>query len=311
MPRVAPRLRRPRAFRRRRFRVRAQCTSRECLPRGGGRPAAAEVAVATRDDAPATWRRRATRSSGRRRRAIRLTAEIGLSTPASDGLARRRHPARTARPPRRALLRCCAAADAGGGMAPDRCPPKSASRADAAHPGTSHAIERARARTARKERRGRREPQHFSGSRSSSGDSRRSPGRQPSACVVGTRASRTTVDELAHSVRSNGAPIVTPSCLRIVPRSMGARAHASSAWRSPCLCWRDVGAFRSRLARRAKVSARRHDRHRRSTSPPAKPSTYFRIEQTLATIAATSRLGLVLFSDVAYEAFLRGPQPLS
>ena len=39
-------------------------------------------------------------------------------------------------------------------------------------------------------------------------------------------------------------------------------------------------------------------------SSSVRPSTYFRIEQTLATIAATqSRLGLVLFSDVAYEAF--------
>ena len=42
-------------------------------------------------------------------------------------------------------------------------------------------------------------------------------------------------------------------------------------------------------------------------SSSVKPSTYFRIEQTLATIAATqSRLGLVLFSDVAYEAFPAG-----
>jgi hypothetical protein len=42
-------------------------------------------------------------------------------------------------------------------------------------------------------------------------------------------------------------------------------------------------------------------------SSSVKPSTYFRIEQTLATIAATqSRLGLVLFSDVAYEAFPSG-----
>src|SRR5215218_596519 len=42
-------------------------------------------------------------------------------------------------------------------------------------------------------------------------------------------------------------------------------------------------------------------------SSSVKPSTYFRIEQTLATIAATkSRLGLVLFSDVAYEAFPPG-----
>jgi hypothetical protein len=42
-------------------------------------------------------------------------------------------------------------------------------------------------------------------------------------------------------------------------------------------------------------------------SSSVKPSTYYRIEQTLATIAATqSRLGLVLFSDVAYEAFPPG-----
>ncbi len=42
-------------------------------------------------------------------------------------------------------------------------------------------------------------------------------------------------------------------------------------------------------------------------SSSVKPTTYFRIEQTLATIAATqSRLGLVLFSDVAYEAFPPG-----
>jgi hypothetical protein len=42
-------------------------------------------------------------------------------------------------------------------------------------------------------------------------------------------------------------------------------------------------------------------------SSSVKPTTYFRIEQTLATIAATqSRLGLVLFSDVAYEAFPSG-----
>jgi hypothetical protein len=42
-------------------------------------------------------------------------------------------------------------------------------------------------------------------------------------------------------------------------------------------------------------------------SSSVKPQTYFRIEQTLATIAATqSRLGLVLFSDVAYEALPPG-----
>jgi hypothetical protein len=42
-------------------------------------------------------------------------------------------------------------------------------------------------------------------------------------------------------------------------------------------------------------------------SSSVKPTTYFRIEQTLATIAATQgRLGLVLFSDVAYEAFPPG-----
>lgn len=42
-------------------------------------------------------------------------------------------------------------------------------------------------------------------------------------------------------------------------------------------------------------------------SSSVKPETYFRIEQTLATIAASrSRLGLVLFSDVAYEAFPLG-----
>ena len=42
-------------------------------------------------------------------------------------------------------------------------------------------------------------------------------------------------------------------------------------------------------------------------SSSVKPTTYFRIEQTLATIAATqSRLGLVLFSDVSYEAFPPG-----
>jgi hypothetical protein len=42
-------------------------------------------------------------------------------------------------------------------------------------------------------------------------------------------------------------------------------------------------------------------------SSSVKPQTYFRIEQTLASIAATqSRLGLVLFSDVAYEAFPTG-----
>jgi hypothetical protein len=42
-------------------------------------------------------------------------------------------------------------------------------------------------------------------------------------------------------------------------------------------------------------------------SSSVRPETYYRIEQTLATIAATqSRLGLVLFSDVAYEAFPPG-----
>jgi hypothetical protein len=42
-------------------------------------------------------------------------------------------------------------------------------------------------------------------------------------------------------------------------------------------------------------------------SSSVKPETYFRIEQTLATIAASrSRLGFVLFSDVAYEAFPLG-----
>jgi hypothetical protein len=42
-------------------------------------------------------------------------------------------------------------------------------------------------------------------------------------------------------------------------------------------------------------------------SSSVRPETYYRIEQTLATIAATqSRLGLVLFSDVSYEAFPPG-----
>jgi hypothetical protein len=42
-------------------------------------------------------------------------------------------------------------------------------------------------------------------------------------------------------------------------------------------------------------------------SSSVQPETYYRIEQTLATIAASqSRLGLVLFSDVAYEAFPPG-----
>src|SRR3954470_2614352 len=42
-------------------------------------------------------------------------------------------------------------------------------------------------------------------------------------------------------------------------------------------------------------------------SSSVKPDTYFRIEQTLATVAASrSRLGLVLFSDVAYEALPTG-----
>jgi hypothetical protein len=42
-------------------------------------------------------------------------------------------------------------------------------------------------------------------------------------------------------------------------------------------------------------------------SSSIQPDTYYRIEQTLATIAASrSRLGLVLFSDVAYEALPPG-----
>lgn len=42
-------------------------------------------------------------------------------------------------------------------------------------------------------------------------------------------------------------------------------------------------------------------------SSSIQPGTYYRIEQTLATIAATrARLGLVLFSDVAYEALPSG-----
>ncbi|MBA3842535.1 MAG: VWA domain-containing protein [Actinobacteria bacterium] len=42
-------------------------------------------------------------------------------------------------------------------------------------------------------------------------------------------------------------------------------------------------------------------------SSSVRPSTYYRIEQTLSTIAASqSRLGLVVFSDVAYEAFPPG-----
>ena len=42
-------------------------------------------------------------------------------------------------------------------------------------------------------------------------------------------------------------------------------------------------------------------------SSSVKPETYYRIEQTLATIAASqSRLGLVLFSDTAYEALPPG-----
>lgn len=42
-------------------------------------------------------------------------------------------------------------------------------------------------------------------------------------------------------------------------------------------------------------------------SSSVRPDTYFRIEQTLATVAASrSRLGLVLFSDVAYEALPPG-----
>src|SRR5205814_1256489 len=42
-------------------------------------------------------------------------------------------------------------------------------------------------------------------------------------------------------------------------------------------------------------------------SSSVSPDTYYRIEQTLATIAASqSRLGLVLFSDTAYEALPPG-----
>jgi hypothetical protein len=42
-------------------------------------------------------------------------------------------------------------------------------------------------------------------------------------------------------------------------------------------------------------------------SSSVKPQTYYRIEQTLATIAGSrTRLGLVLFSDVAYEALPPG-----
>jgi len=42
-------------------------------------------------------------------------------------------------------------------------------------------------------------------------------------------------------------------------------------------------------------------------SSSVQPDTYYRIEQTLATVAASrSRLGLVLFSDVAYEALPTG-----
>jgi hypothetical protein len=42
-------------------------------------------------------------------------------------------------------------------------------------------------------------------------------------------------------------------------------------------------------------------------SSSVKPDTYYRIEQTLATIAGSrTRLGLVLFSDVAYEALPPG-----
>lgn len=42
-------------------------------------------------------------------------------------------------------------------------------------------------------------------------------------------------------------------------------------------------------------------------SSSVKPETYYRIEQTLATIAASqSRLGLILFSDTAYEALPPG-----
>jgi hypothetical protein len=42
-------------------------------------------------------------------------------------------------------------------------------------------------------------------------------------------------------------------------------------------------------------------------SSSVSPQTYYRIEQTLATIAASqSRLGLVIFSDVAYEALPPG-----
>ena len=42
-------------------------------------------------------------------------------------------------------------------------------------------------------------------------------------------------------------------------------------------------------------------------SSSVQPSTYYRIEHTLASIAATQcRLGLVLFSDVAYEALPPG-----
>jgi hypothetical protein len=42
-------------------------------------------------------------------------------------------------------------------------------------------------------------------------------------------------------------------------------------------------------------------------SSSIRPETYYRIEQTLASIAATrSRLGLVLYSDVAYEALPAG-----
>ena len=129
------------------FAYELQCTSRECLPRGGGRPAAAEV-VQLRAGTATLPRR----DGGSVQRAVvwpaiavqsRLTSdEIGLSTPKAMATAAPAAVtlARSARPPRRSLLRCCAAPDAGGGLAcRDGCQARSPSRSDAAHPGTSHA----------------------------------------------------------------------------------------------------------------------------------------------------------------------------
>ena len=112
---------------------------------------------------------------------------------------------------------------------------------------------------------------------------------------------------MARADRSRALLLADRACVRC--RRRGAPASSSLTLADPARLAATVAAFlvAPRTPGRKFLPADTTGIVVLDVSSSVKPTTYFRIEQTLATIAATqSRLGLVLFSDVAYEAFPPG-----